>query len=443
MPLLKGPKTPRALRMIKFISRPLDYLEDYQRRYGDVFQVGKTPALVYVGHPEGIQQIFNAPAEQFYTGGGGGVLLQLLGENSVLLLDGDRHKRQRKLLMPPFHGDRLRTYSQLICQVTQPVLSELPTNQPFRLRPPMQDITLRVILKAVFGLNEGDRYEQLRYLLSALLETFGSPLSAILIFFPQLQRDWGEWSPWGRFLHLKQQVDDLIYQEIRERQQQQNTAGDDILTLLMSARDEAGVAMSEVELHDELMTLLVAGHETTASALCWALYWIHYLPEVEEKLRQELNPFRDNFTPENIAKLPYLTAVCQETLRIYPIALMTGVRLLKSPLEIMGCTLPANSAIFPSVYLLHQRPDIFPEPKQFKPERFLQRQFSPYEYLPFGGGHRRCIGSAMALLEMKLVLATVLLNGTFKLPRRRVIKPVRRGLTMAPPASLSLVRSIS
>ena len=440
---LTGPKTPRALRMIKFITRPLNYLEDYQQRYGDLFQVGQTPPLVYVGHPQAIQQIFNAPAEQFHTGGGGGVLLQLLGENSVLLLDGDRHQRQRKLLMPPFHGDRLRTYSQLICQVTEQVFSQLPENQAFRLRPPLQEITLRVILKAVFGLNEGPRYEQLRHLLSELLETFGSPLSAILIFFPQLQRDWGEWSPWGRFLRLKQQVDDLIYQEIRERQQQENTERDDILTLLMSARDEAGVAMSEVELHDELMTLLVAGHETTASALCWALYWIHYLPEVEEKLRQELNPFRDNFTPENIAKLPYLTAMCQETLRIYPIALMTGVRLLKSPLEIRGHRLPKNTAIFPSIYLLHQRPETFPEPKKFKPERFLERQFSPYEYLPFGGGHRRCIGSAMALLEMKLVLATFLLNATFKLPRRRSIQPVRRGLTMAPPANLSLVRLVS
>ncbi|MGB3534048.1 MAG: cytochrome P450 [Microcoleaceae cyanobacterium] len=441
MQVLDGPKTPRALRMIKFITRPLDYLEDYQKRYGDIFQVGETPALVYVGHPEGIQQLFNAPPEQFYTGGGGGILLKLLGENSVLLLDGDRHQRQRKLLMPPFHGDRLRTYSQLICQVSEQVFSQLPENQPFRLRPPLQEITLRVILKAVFGLNEGDRYERLQYLLSELLETFGSPLSAVMIFFPQLQRDWGEWSPWGRFVRLKQQVDDLIYSEIRDRQKQQNLSGDDILTLLMSARDEAGVAMSEVELHDELITLLVAGHETTASALSWALYWIHYLPEVEEKLRYELSQLGDKFIPEEIAKLPYLTAICQETLRIYPITLMTGVRLLKSPFELMGHTLPAKTAIFPSIYLLHQRPELYPEPKQFKPERFLERQFSPYEYLPFGGGHRRCIGSAMALLEMKLVLATLLLNGQFKLPRRRLVKPVRRGLTMAPPASLSLIKN--
>jgi cytochrome P450 len=344
--------------------------------------------------------------------------------------------------MPPFHGDRLRTYSQLICDVTQQVCSQLPQNQPFRLRPPLQEITLRVILKAVFGLNEGERYERLRHLLSALLETFGSPLSATLIFFPQLQRDWGEWSPWGRFLRLKQQVDDLIYQEIQDRQQQEDSFRDDILTLLMTAQDEAGQPMSNVELHDELMTLLVAGHETTASALCWALYWIHYLPEVEDKLRQDLKELGDSVQPEEIAKLPYLTAVCQETLRIYPITLMTGIRLLKSNFELMGHTLPPNTAIFPSIYLVHQRPETYPEPKKFKPERFLERQFSPYEYLPFGGGHRRCIGSAMALLEMKLVLATLLLNNSFKLPHRRALKPVRRGLTMAPPAHLSLISTV-
>ncbi len=439
MQTLDGPKTPRMLRMIKFITQPLEYLEDYQQRYGDIFQVGQAPSIVYVGHPDAIQQIFNAPAEQFHTGGGGGILLKLLGENSVLLLDGDRHQRQRKLLMPPFHGDRLRTYSQIICDTTQQVFSQLPQNQSFRLRPPLQEITLRVILKAVFGLNEGERYQRLRHLLSTLLETFATPLSAVLIFFPQLQQDWGEWSPWGRFVRLKQQVEDLIYLEIRDRQRSGNLSGDDILTLLISARDSEGNAMSEVELHDELMTLLVAGHETTASALCWVLYWIHHLPTVEEKLRRELNELGDGFTPEEIAKLPYLSAVCQEALRIYPITLMTGVRLLKSSFELMGHTLPTNTAIFPSIYMLHQRPEIYPEPKQFRPERFLERQFSPYEYLPFGGGHRRCIGSAMALLEMKRVVATVLSHWQFKQPTHRTIKPVRRGLTMAPPGNLSLV----
>ncbi len=440
MTLPDGPQTPRVLRMIKFVARPLDYLENYYQRYGDFIRIGnsETP-LIYVNHPDAIEQIFTANSEQFKTGNGGGILLFLLGDSSVFIVDGERHSRQRKLLMPPFHGDRLRTYSQLICEITQAVMSQVKIGQPFRVRSLMQDITLRVILKAVFGLTEGERYQQLRYLLSEMMESIGSPLAASLIFFPILRQDWGNWSPWGRFLRYKQQADEIIYAEIRERKQNNNFSGDDILTLLMSARDEAGEAMSEQELRDELMTLLIAGHETTASSLTWALYWTHYLPEVQDKLRFELANLGENPDLNEITKIPYLTAVCNETLRIYPVTLTSGVRVLKQPLELGGYALKPGTVLFPCTYLVHQREDIYPEPKQFKPERFLQRQFSPYEFFPFGGGHRRCIGSAMAMLEMKLVLATMLSGLELKLPQNKAYKPVRRGLTLSPPAELSLV----
>ncbi|MDY7021385.1 MAG: cytochrome P450, partial [Cyanobacteriota bacterium] len=294
-------------------------------------------------------------------------------------------------------------------------------------------------LKAVFGLTEGERYDKLRYLLSSMMESIGSPLAATLVFFPILRQDWGNWSPWGRFVRYKQQADEMIYAEIRDRKQQNNLDGDDILTLLMSARDEAGEPMSEQELRDELMTLLIAGHETTASALTWAFYWVHYLPEVQDKLRFELTSLGENTDLGEIIKLPYLTAVCNETLRIYPITLTSGVRVLRKPLEIDKYSFKPGTVFFPCTYLVHQREDLYPEPKKFKPERFLQRQFSPYEFFPFGGGHRRCIGSAMATLEMKLVLATILSDWQLKLPHHKAYKPVRRGLTMSPPAELSLV----
>lgn len=434
-----GPKTPYWLRAIKLITQPLEYLEYYHDRYGDVFMVGGASAqpVAYVSHPAAIQAIFAAPPEQFRMGTGGQVLSFLLGDSSLLLLDGDRHQRQRKLLMPPFHGDRLKAYSHLFCDITRQVTSTWQVGQSVRARPVLQDVTLRVILKAVFGLSDGSRYHHLRHLLSALLESLGSPLSASLIFFPALRKDWGRWSPWGRFVRLKAQVDELIYDEIRERRADEGRSRSDILSLLLAARDEDGQPMTDQELRDELITLLLAGHETTASALCWALYWIHYLPEVQDQLRSELSRLGPQPDPAEIARLPYLTAVCQETLRIYPVTLTTGVRVLQSPMQVMDYHLNTGTVLFPCTYLVHHRDDLYPQPNEFRPERFLQRQFAAYEFMPFGGGHRYCIGAAFALLEMKLVVATLLQEWTLELRDRRPLKPVRRGLTVAPPGHLS------
>ncbi|HEY9651989.1 MAG TPA: cytochrome P450 [Coleofasciculaceae cyanobacterium] len=438
---LTGPQTPWMLRALQLTFRPLEYMETHAQRYGDSFRVGRqdSPGGVYFSHPQALQEIFTAdPGEMFMDGGGGGVLLDLLGENSLLLLGGERHQRQRRLLTPPFHGDRMKAYSQLICEVTQQVTENWKIGESFPIRSSMQEITLRVILQAVFGLHKGQRFDQLRQLLSLLLESMSSPLSSSLVFFEFLRRDWGPLSPWRRFLNLKQQVDQLLYEEIRERRERGNFSGSDILTLLLSARDEAGEPMTEEELHDELMTLLVAGHETTASALTWALYWIHRLPDVQEKLRHELDTLGHNADPLEISRLPYLTAVCQETLRIYPIA-VNVLRVLKSPMQIMEYQLEPGTLLIACIYLTHHREDLYPEPKRFKPERFLERQFSQYEYLPFGGGHRRCIGAAFAQFEMKLVLATILSHFQLALTDSRPVKPVRRGLTMAPPSNLRMV----
>lgn len=440
MKLPNGPQTPQFIRTLKLVARPLDYLETYAQRYGDAFTVGtKQSPFVYFSNPKAIQEIFTADPQLFDSGRGNRILRFLLGDQSLVLLDGDRHQRQRRLLMPPFHGDRMRAYSQLICDITKQVTSQWTIGESFKVRSYMQEITLRVILQAVFGLHEGQRFQQLRQLLSSLLDSIGSPLSSSLLFFRSLQRDWGPLSPWGRFLRQKQQIDQLIYEEIRERREQGDLSGADILSLLMSASDPSGQPMTDEELRDELMTLLVAGHETTASSLTWALYWVHHLPEVQDKLLHELTTLGDNAEESAISRLPYLTAVCQETLRIYPITLTTFMRVLKSPLELMGYEFEAGTALVPCVYLTHQREDLYPEPKRFKPERFLERQFSPYEYFPFGGGNRRCIGMALAQLEMKLVLATILSRFQLALVDSRPVKPVRRGLTVAAPAGLRMV----
>jgi cytochrome P450 len=264
-------------------------------------------------------------------------------------------------------------------------------------------------------------------------------MSAALIFFQALQKDLGPWSPWGRFLRLKWQVDQLLYAEIQERRHHPDPTRTDILSLLMAARDEAGQPMTDAELHDELMTLLVAGHETTASALTWSLYWIYTRPKILTTLLKELNTLDSNPDPTAITQLPYLNAICQETLRIYPIAMFAFPRVTKTPFQLEDYEFSPGTWLISCIYLTHQRHDIYPEPKQFKPERFLERQFSPYEYIPFGGSNRRCIGMAFAQFEMKLVLAAIASQVQLRLTSRRPVRPVRRGLTLAPPANLEMV----
>ncbi|MGD1922357.1 MAG: cytochrome P450 [Pleurocapsa sp.] len=314
-------------------------------------------------------------------------------------------------------------------------------NKPFKVRILTQEITIRVILSVVFGIDSGARYDRLRGLLTTLLDTFNSPLSSSLIFFTWLQKDWGKYSPWGRFLRIKQEIRTLIFAEIKDRRKaiaNDPTKYRDILSLLLMAEDETGEGMSDEELHDELITLLFAGHETTASGLTWLFYWIHYLPEVYRQVHQELDSLEKDSDYKAIANLPYLNATINETLRIYPIAASAFARVLTQPMSIKNCEFAADTWFMISIYNLHHREDLYPDADRFIPERFLTKNYSNYEYLPFGGGSRRCIGSALALLEMKLVTATILSRFDLALVKKRPMLPVRRGLTLAPPASFKM-----
>ena len=420
---IDGPKAKgirQILRILRLILQPTKYMDDSVRRYGPMFQIGSESAspLVYVGEPAVVKEIFALDDDKVITGQGNGILEVMVGRQSILLLDGAPHKRQRKLLMPPFHGEQLRTYAQLICDITRDISADWQPGQTILARSPIQNLTLGVILQAVFGKQTGgqksESLNQLQQLMSTLLDSFAYPITASFLFFPGLQKDWGAWSPWGKFLRLREEVRSLIYAEIRDRRQQLKKSAaapgekTDILTLLLQARDDNGGAMSDEELHDEIVTLLLAGHETTASAIVWVLYWVHYLPEVQQKLRAELDTLGPEPDPIAITQLPYLTAVCQEALRIYPITPTTFIRALREPMTIEGYHFKAGTALMPATYIIHQRPDIYPEPTKFRPERFLERQFAPYEFLPFGGGHRYCIGSALAMMELKLSIATLL-----------------------------------
>lgn len=441
MKLPDGPTTPRFIQLLQWIANPLNYLETSAQRYGEIFTArwGNIRPYVLLSNPRAIQALLTADPRQFESGSGNYILQPIVGNNSIVLLDGERHQRQRQLLTPPFHGERMKAYGKLMCDLTEQIIGQQRSGEPFPVRSSMQEISLQVILNAVFGMNQGQRYQQLKDLFTSLLDAVSSPISSSLLFFKSLQVDLGAWSPWGHFLRRQQQIDQLLYAEIEERRAQPDPSRTDILTLLMSARDAEGQPMTDEELRDELMTLLFAGHETTASSLAWALYWIHHLPSVRDKLLKELDTLGGELDPNAVTKLPYLNAVCQETLRIYPVAMVIFPRIVKSPFQLMGYKFEPGTVISPCVYLTHHREDIYPEPKRFRPERFLERQFSPYEYFPFGGSDRRCIGMAFAMYEMKLVLATILSHWELGLADNRSVRPVRRGVTLAPPSSLKMV----
>jgi cytochrome P450 family 110 len=440
-----GSDMPILLRQMKMVFQPLKYIEDFAKNYGDNFTIKSKSGhhIVYFSHPQALEQIFTTDANKLDAGRGNDILRYLLGSNSVVLLDGQSHRQQRKLLAPSFHGDKMRAYGNAIAEISQQVISHWQEGKPFNIRYSMQEITMRVILRVVFGLDEGQRLEKLQQAMSLLLSVLGFPLISVALLFKFWQRDFGKWSPWGRILSLLEQVDELIYSHIREVradiQANNHQNRQDILSLLMSAKYDDGQAMSDAELRDELITLLVLGHETTASALVWAFYWIERSQQVREKLQNELDTLSNQPEPSIINKLPYLTAVCQETLRIYPIATSSFSRIVNSSVEIMGYQLPTKTLIIPSIYLAHHREEVYPNSQQFIPERFLEKQYSPYEYLPFGGGNRHCLGMAFAMYEMKIILTTILSQYRVSLLRDRSIKPMRRGVTLVAPVGLKMV----
>jgi cytochrome P450 family 110 len=437
MSLPNGPTSPALWQMLQWLATPVAFMRACRDRYGDCFTVtfGKRcPPTVFCSHPSDLQLLLSGDDAGLFESPGhlDDELEPLLGTQSLMALSGERHRRMRQLLMPPFHGERMRSYGQLIGDITAEVMAQQGVGKPFQARKAMQRLSLRVILRAVFGVKEGARYERLEGLLGRMLDALSDPLAASPLFMPALRKDFGPWSPWGRFLRLRRQVDPLLYQEIAERRTHPDASRPDILTLLLAARDQAGEALTDGELRDELMTLLAAGHETTATALTWALFWIHKLPAVRQRLLEELQALNGPLDPAALARLPYLNAVCSETLRIYPVGMVTFTRVTKSAVELAGCRLEPGTRVVGCIYLAHQREEVYPNADQFRPERFLERRYSPFEYLPFGGGVRRCIGMAFAQFEMKVALSGILSGFDLALADGRSVRPVRRGVTAGP-----------
>ncbi|MEB3357050.1 MAG: cytochrome P450 [Synechococcales bacterium] len=447
MYLPPGPRLPSLAQTAAMIAQPTSFFDRCLQRYGDAFTLRvlgpKSPPVVFFSQPEAVQAIFTTLAPHLELGRVTHVFRPLVGSESMIMQEGDRHRQQRHLLMPALHGEHLDSYGQLIRAIATQGIAAWALGQTVSFRPWMAHISLDIIMRVVFGLQPSPRYRALRALLDELLEAITDPLYSVQFFLPPLQQDWGTWSPWGRFVRRRAQIDAILFAEIQDKRQSQKngaaaTDGTSVLDLLLAVRDDAGQPLGDQELRDQLMTLLLLGHETTASALTWALYWIHREGGMRDRLVAELSALGDDADPTAINQIPYLNAVCQEALRLYPIALIAQPRRVRSPIELAGYEFPSGSVLVPCIYTAHRRPDVYPEPLAFRPERFLERKISPYEYFPFGGGSRRCIGMALALYEMKLVLATVLTQVRLSLVHPdQPVYPFRRGITFVPPARLA------
>ncbi|MBS1870228.1 MAG: cytochrome P450 [Actinobacteria bacterium] len=394
-----GPTGPSALVAMRFLLRGPHFLEACRDRYGPVFTIrlntGRT--VVIAGDPAIAKEVFQGSADDLYAGAGNVVLKPILGARSVLLLDGPEHLRQRRLMLPPFHGERMRAYGETMREVAERHVARWPVGRAFAVHPTMQAITLEIILRTVFGVQERADVERLAEPMKRLLNSTDQPLRLLSLQFTSSANAKPR-SPWGRVYALMAPVDALIHEQIAARRADAEPR-DDILSLLLAARDEDGNALTDAELRDELMTLLLAGHETTATALAWTVERLVRTPRVLTRLREEV---------ESGEGTDYLDATIKEALRLRPV--VPGViRQLQRPLRIGGMELPAGVHVSPSIYLIHRRADVYPEPYAFRPERFLGEDApGTYEWLPFGGGIRRCLGASFALYEMRIVLETVL-----------------------------------
>jgi len=384
--------------------QPLSLLDECHARYGDVFSL-RAPGgvkFVIVATPELIKQVVAADAAVLLAGVGNATLLEpMLGKHSLLTLDGKEHLRQRRLLLPAFHGERMHAFETVMREITEASFARWPVGQPFALHPFMQSITLDVILRTVFGFTHSHDHRELRARLVEILEVATNPW----LLFPGMIGVDPFRVPWLRITKLKRALDESLYHLIAARRR--SPSGTDVLAMMLEARDEQGKAMTDVEIRDELITLLLAGHETTATALAWTFDQLLANPQTFAKLQAELAAGSDG----------YLDCVIRETLRVRPIVPLIGRHVAK-PFQLGTWTIPAGHRIAPSIYLAGRNRDAYPSPQRFEPERWIGVKPDPYTWLPFGGGVRRCIGMAFAQFEMRVVLQTVVARARMHLAER-------------------------
>jgi cytochrome P450 len=374
--------------------------------------------MVFISDPPSLKRLFGADRRNTIAPGRNVILRPILGDQSLLLQEGVEHLRRRKLMLPPFHGERMRAYEAVMARAADREVDSWPVGTEFKLHPRMQAITLEVILSAVFGVEEGTRRDALRTNLIGILATTRSP-AAIGMSIDRMHR----LPRYRRVAEMLAEADRILFEEIEDRRADPDLESrEDILSMLVAARFEDGSEMSDAELRDQLMTLLMAGHETTATALAWAFDLLFRAPDKLDRLREEVVDGGGH---------GYLGAVAKETLRIRPVVPFVG-RELREDTELGGYELPPGTVVMPAIYLAHTRPDVYPDPYEFRPERFLDGGPDTYGWIPFGGGTRRCIGAAFAELEMRVVLSTILRRATLRPASDRPERMVRRNVTLSP-----------
>lgn len=387
------------------------------REYGPTFtaRLGPGSDVVFVSEPAAVRAVFHSSGEM---GDINGLFRRVLGRNSLLVIDGPEHLRQRKLLLPPFHGERIAEHHQAMIEAAEEDVAGWPVGEAVALQSHMQAMTLNVILGAVFGLRSGPRRDRFRVLLARLLELN----TTIATTLPQLRKELGGRSPWGKLMRCTAEVDREVYAEIERRRSLQGERPNDVLSLLLDAQEEDGDKLTDRELRDQLLTMLVAGHETTATALAWAFERLVRHPDVMDRIGAEIDE-GDETT--------YVDAAIKETLRLRPVVPITA-RKLTSPCSVDGREYAPGTVLMPCIFLLHRNPDIYESPDEFRPERWLDWQPPAYGYVPFGGGVRRCLGAGFAHAEMRAVIRTV-----FSRVRLRSVvggdeKIARRAFTLSP-----------
>jgi cytochrome P450 len=410
---------PSAINAIRFARDPLAYIRSFYDRYGAVAQ-SRFPGLglmIYVAEPELVKQVFSSDPSLLRAGEANATVLEpAVGTSSLLTLDEGAHMRHRKLLLPPFHGDNVKRWEATIREITEREMESWPIGAPFSLRDHTQRITLDVILRAVFGVRDDERFKRAQ----GLVDRFARRAHPIVLY-GFLRRDLGPWSPWARFKRARAELDEFLYEEIALRRAEADIAErDDVLSLLLSATDADGQPMSDRELRDELVTVIGAGHETTATGLAWAFERLLRNRSVLERLERSL-PEGDD----------YLDATIKETLRIRPV-ITDAARRVTQEIELAGYRVPAGSMVMPAIAALHFRADLYPEPDEFRPERFLDGAPESFAWLPFGGGVRRCIGASFAQFEMRVVIRAILERAELRAAESAPERPRIRNITSAP-----------
>jgi cytochrome P450 family 135 len=419
-----GPRLPKLVQTLGFVVGAARFMDACRRRYGDVvtFRTLFDPGFVIVFDPGLIKQVFRGDSDQLRAGQANALLGPVLGERSVLLLDGAEHLRQRRLLLPAFHGERMRAYEAIMREAADREIDSWPVDEPFTVMRSMQSLTLDVIMRAVFGVEEGARYDELRRRIRAMLDPISRP-AGVLVLTLSLARLQARGAV-RQFEARRRQVDELIFDEIaRRRADPDLEEREDVFSSLLLARDEDGQPMTDQEIRDELVTLLVAGHETTATGLAWTFDLLLHNERVMSKLQRSLRENGDD----------YLEAVVKESLRARPVIPGVGRVVNGEPYQLGDYSIPTGIEINPSIAMVHRRPDVYPAPGEFRPERFLEEDApDTYTWIPFGGGTRRCLGASFALFEMRVVVRRVLERTSLEPVAGEPDEIQRRGITLVP-----------